>query len=409
VSAAHAETQLAKLVAAQLEAGFTLASDVVAVRVAEREALPPELVARIVENPDDDEAFTVLGDALIERGDPHGELGARMRAAAMKPSRKARAAVAELMAEHADELLGELADLFELGAYDEPPLVWKHGFIASARLEYPSPRELAALLSHRSAHFLVELELEGATPELVATIAAHAPRALRVLDLHARRDIGALGALWPALPQLRRLRIHARELSVGELVSPRLERLELAVRIMPGHIPRAVAAAPLPLLERLTLRFGFRNDGGGHRDPELATFDDVRPLLARTDLPKLTHLRLVRGFASDVARELGTRPLAEQLVSLELSGSYLDERSVRELAGHRMKFAKLRELLAIECGLTPGAETLLRSITPSLVMRAKGVLLGDQLDTLHPIDGPGAVEEADEEMNDDERFDEIEE
>ena len=41
--------------------------------------------------------------------------------------------------------------------------------------------------------------------------------------------------------------------------------------------------------------------------------------------------------------------------------------------------------------------------------RAKGPLLGDQLDTLHPIDGPRVVEEADEEMNDDDRFDEIEE
>ena len=91
VTVAHAETQLAKLTAEKLAAGFALAlTPTIALPVADLDA---PLLAEIEADPYDGAAYAVLGDALQRRGDPRGELIALMSAAAATPNKKARGAV----------------------------------------------------------------------------------------------------------------------------------------------------------------------------------------------------------------------------------------------------------------------------------------------------------------------------
>jgi hypothetical protein len=101
---------------------------------------------------------------------------------------------------------------------------------------------------------------------------------------------------------------------------------------------RSIARAPLPRLERLELRFG----GSG---ADLATFEDLRPLLRRTDLPALTHLKLKRApYAGSIVRELAAAPLASQLVVLDLSHGSFNPADIEVLVQHKERFAQLREL-----------------------------------------------------------------
>ncbi|MCX5746176.1 MAG: hypothetical protein NT062_27175 [Proteobacteria bacterium] len=410
VSAAHAEVQLAKLVGDKLAAGFSEAAPVE--RTPDPPAAPPDdldpaLVAQIVADPYDAAAFAVLADELMRRDDPRGELCARMAAAEAKPTRKARAAVEAWLVECADVLLGGIGDLLDLGAYDEEPLIWRHGFLHRAKLDFPAPSELAQILAHPSSRFLVELELHGATPELVAVLASHPLPALRVLELQARRDVGDLGPVWTAMPQLRRVRVVARAFTVGALALPHAERVELVARILPASVVHAVTAAAWPMLERLTLRFGgfrtFQRDTP--RGDDAATFDDVRPLLARADLPKLTHLRLVRGFAAPSAVAIATGPLAAQLVALDLSGDSFDDRAAFLIAQERARFGKLKEIVVMDNALSPAGRVALSNVA-NVVDKLEGIVLGDHLDTLQAIDVP-MERNAGWDPTDDDRYDDV--
>jgi hypothetical protein len=114
--------------------------------------------------------------------------------------------------------------------------------------------------------------------------------------------------------------------------------VRLAAAELSSTAVRSIVRAPLPALERLELRFGGRG-------ADLATFDDLRPLLHRADLPALTHLKLKRApYAGSIVRELVGSPLARQLVVLDLSHGSFNPADIEILVQHKAHFALLREL-----------------------------------------------------------------
>ena len=312
------------------------------------------LEAAIDDDPDDQVAYSVYGDWLQKRGELRGELIALSLAAeaqrAANPARKppAQTALGKLLTKHAAALLGPLARYVRDPADPPaPPFIWRHGYIARAELaaapERPAAPIVAELLRHPSGRFLRELIVrsDGEGRELLASLEAAAPRSLRELSLRSLVDLPDLGALWGPLARLARLwrlDLTGRRLELGALALPELRRLRLAAAQLSGAAVAAVARAPLPHLERLELRFG----GSG---ADLAVFDDLRPLLRRTDLPALTHLKLRRApFAGSIVRELVAAPLAGQLAVLDLSHGSFNPADIDVLVAHKHRFAQLREL-----------------------------------------------------------------
>ncbi|HET9991630.1 MAG TPA: hypothetical protein VFQ65_24045, partial [Kofleriaceae bacterium] len=149
------------------------------------EVIPVELAAMIDRTPDDLATYRILGDALLDAGEPRGEL-----IAAQLAGRDPMKAVP-----NKKRFLGPLSKY--LGTPWKTELTWRAGFIHKAKLGLWDPTDGAAkgrvaelaelLLRHPSARFLVELsigeigtygecdDLEG----VVAAIAKHAPRSLR--------------------------------------------------------------------------------------------------------------------------------------------------------------------------------------------------------------------------------------
>ena len=309
------------------------------------------LEAAIDDDPDDPLTYSVYGDWLQRRGELRGELIALSLAAeaqrASSPGRKppAQTALGKLLTRHAAALLGPLARLVpDLGDPTAPPFIWRHGYIGRAelaaapgRLAAPSVREL---LRHPSGRFLRELivRTDDEGPAILELLEAAAPGSLRELELRGLVDLGDLGGLWGRLARLHRLDLTARRFELGDLELPALRRVRLAAAELSGTAVGSIARARLPRLERLELRFG----GSG---ADLATFEDLRPLLHRADLPALTHLKLKRApYAGSIVRELATAPLARQLVVLDLSHGSFNPADIEVLVQHKERFAQLREL-----------------------------------------------------------------
>jgi uncharacterized protein (TIGR02996 family) len=315
------------------------------------------LEAAIDDDPDDTAAYSVYGDWLLRRGEPRGELIALALAAEgqrpaspgspASPSKKspAQAAFGRFLAKHAAVFLGSLAPLIrDPGDPTAPPFVWRRGYIARAELAEAAGRSVAPivreLLRHASGRFLRELAVttSGEGSEVLAFLEAGAPRSLRELELRTLVDLGDLGGLWRRLARLHRLELTARRFELGELALPELRRARFAAAELSGTAVRAIVGASLPRLERLELRFG----GSG---ADLAAFEDLRPLLHRTDLPALTHLKLKRApYAGSIVRELVGAPLARQLVVLDLSHGSFNPADIEVLVQHKERFAQLREL-----------------------------------------------------------------
>jgi hypothetical protein len=240
-----------------------------------------------------------------------------------------------------DHLLGKLAAYFhEHRATLLPPLwqrvdaqalmrsssdgiQWKHGFAHHVTVYGYDDRldALAQLLSHPSGRFLVELgvsisrETLGLTPLLLE----RRPRALRslVLDLQAPFE---LGPLWPALDRLHTLSLRGSRhaLQLGEVALPALRHLALEGELR-AYAP--LLAASLPDLEQVDLQL---------EDMKIA---DVRPLLARTDLPKLTALVMARNpFTDDLCRELPESPLGARIKYLRLPDGMMTDAGARTFA-----------------------------------------------------------------------------
>jgi hypothetical protein len=175
------------------------------------------------------------------------------------------------------------------------------------------------------------------------------------------------------MPNLERLAIAARAFELDRLAIPTLVRGKFLATSISEATVRAIAAAPWPVLERLEIRFC------GVRGATETDFHDLRPLLLRTDMPKLTHLKLRScSFAGAIARTLAVAPLSRQLQVLDFSAGDFSPQDLQTLAAHASNFPNLRELWLPYTYVNPNIDKLLAPVAKRVLPDSKGPI--DSLD-----------------------------
>ncbi|HLL21320.1 MAG TPA: hypothetical protein VK427_04270, partial [Kofleriaceae bacterium] len=100
----------------------------------------------------------------------------------------------------------------------------------------------------------------------------------------------------------------------------------------------------------------------------------VRPLLSRTDMPELTHLRLHGApFAGAIARTLASSPLARQLQVLDFAFGNFTPQDITVLAEHAASFPNLRELWMPFERMNAGTLPLLARLAKHVIPDSKAV------------------------------------
>jgi uncharacterized protein (TIGR02996 family) len=331
VSVEHAALQLGKLVGDKLAAGFVETD--AAAPVAPTAPAPDresDLIAVIAANPGDRDAYAVLADHLVEQGDPRGELIALQLAE--EHDGKLRGRVERHLARHARRLLGPLARVLDdIGDSRDGPVRWARGFIREIVLRRGAAEDLALtldeLLELPAARLVESIALRcGRGPvDAIRVLVKRHPTHLRELELDG--VLADLAPVWRAVPPLRKLVVSPR------LAAPNHER-DTTEPAVASPVVRAIAAVPGAALQRLDIDLD-----------EVGTLDDLAPLLARTDLPALTHLRLRNSAETpSIVTALAAAPLAAQLEVLDLGQRILHHADYLALIARRAQFPRLREL-----------------------------------------------------------------
>lgn len=333
----------------------------------------PALEAAIHEDPDSDDGFAVLADWLQSQGDPRGEL------ISLELAGKKRRAKA-LFAKHASTFLGPLEAHQEVRdegwnnassslrtnaqakAWEKThrqAFLWHRGYIRRVRLSHDAYSVtwdgrcvdvLDEVLRHPSGRFVVEFAFhsngdpnDDDLQELIDLLAKKAPASTRKITLGDNVDqiswhhTGSLAKLWKRVPKLRELEIESGDFEVGKMVAPGLERAVFVTGGLSKACGRAIAKATMPKIRHLEIYYGDSNYGAG------CSIADVRPLLARTDLPELRYLGLENAeFTDDIARALPKAKVLAGLETLDLSQGTLTDAGAAALAAAKPALGHLK-------------------------------------------------------------------
>jgi uncharacterized protein (TIGR02996 family) len=314
-----------------------------------------ELFAHVVADPDDRDAFLVLGDALQAAGDPRGELVIVQTQLAANPTPELRAREAELIARHRAAWLGELATL----GWRDLEVTWRCGFVDHVRFGPPRYRDdiaeldfddLIGRLARMPSNELVRGVEVGAVPpgpiswrRGIEAIARHGlPPNTRCLELHGSQpdfyehQLASLAPAYGRLARLRELVIGVNGLALGELELPELRELEHATPGLTVANAKAISGASWPALECLTLAIGEPGERGCDLEPGSAV-----AMLGELRTPKLRHVGLRSAANTDeLVAALVRLPLIGQLESLDLAYGTLGDAG----AAHLLACTHLRAL-----------------------------------------------------------------
>jgi uncharacterized protein (TIGR02996 family) len=319
--------------------------------------LESEIEKALVEDPTHTEGFAVYADFLQQKGDPRGEL----IACQIKASKEAKRRAAQLLDEHARDLLGIFADW-----EDEAPLQvdWRCGFFRWARLYVNRRMEdsgfdqatlTKALLSLPSSRFIEELELgcgsihESRIPERVnEALIEHGPfKTLRKLSLVTDQEeemlswtaAGDLGHLSKTAPNLTALCVEAGSLELGEPKMKNLEELVIETCGFSVENAESIASARWPALRKMVLWFGSRSYG-----VEIPV-EAVEKMLEKKRFPSLVHLGLCNNDLTDELIDLlAENPLLPQLKTLDLSKGTLSDAGAERMIELAPRFKHLAEI-----------------------------------------------------------------
>lgn len=357
-----------------------------------------DLIARVWADPRSSAARAVLRDALLEAGDPRGELMA-LQASGSDPERQQA-----LIDAHGAEWLGELAPFAKVTE-------WRDGFPRAAEGAFPQPRDVARVGTHPAWATLEELTLEGHTvgPVLLPFLAhvGRTARALRTSGPHLATLLAGLD-----LPAVETLDLRVAQAETGRLLGahrfPALRHLVLDGRC---DVVWLQDAGWLGQIETLDL------DGAGVGVltglwPALVRLERLqRASCARADLTRgpdgaVTALRLSGlELLYDPDRKAGRDLLADALgrlpdgaltsITLDVDAPVGWDASVAELVGRstRLRTATLRGVLQ---GFDREGELVLDVPLPALHGSPEDVGFGadglfvaqdDQLLEVDPRDG----------------------
>ncbi len=390
-SAAEAKKEHDKLIAEKVKKGYKLvggakgsAAEKPAAKGKAKKAAPavedgtkldarnPELEKPLIANPNDREAWAVYADWLMEQGDPRGELISLQLGNKEGQAKK-------LIEKHQDYFLGPLAE--HTTVHDEnhnnsssslrtsaqekewqktasEAFLWRNGFIHRCRLSHDSYSSqwdgetselLAQVFAHPSGRFIVELAFQSNgdpndddLQSIIDVIGKKAPPTIRKITFGDNIDqiswhhTGDLGKMWKGVPNLRTLDIETGEVEVGKMDAPKLEKFRLITGGLSKSCGKNIATAKLPSIKHLEIYYGTDNYGGD------CTIKEVKPLLDRTDLPKLEYLGLKNSeFMNDIAKAIPTAKILKQLKTLDLSLGTMTDEGALALAAHPDAFKHL--------------------------------------------------------------------
>jgi len=175
-------------------------------------------------------------------------------------------------------------------------------------------------------------------------------------------NIGDLGAVWAALPQLRTLIVQGGSWTMGTVVLPEVRHVELRTGGLAEESGLAIARAAMPKVDHLEIWYGDDSYGGE------CTVETVAPLLARTDLPALRRLGLRNAqFTDELCRVLAGSKLLPQLTHLDLSMGIMTDDGARALAADQRAFAHLRELDVSDTYVTEDGVAALKGCARTIV------------------------------------------
>ncbi|MEZ4320044.1 MAG: hypothetical protein R3F61_21215 [Myxococcota bacterium] len=214
-----------------------------------------DLFDNVYAHPHDPGVRMVLQDALLEAGDPRGELMA-LASTGTDPARQQ-----ELIDAHGAEWLGEIAPFATVSE-------WRHGFPWRADVRFPQPRDVTNHGTHPLWRVIGDIRVEGdkvgpvlepflahiaptvkvlrsSGHRLVPLLAGRELPSIERLDLYAPNREEGLGLARTPLPTLRHLNLRTQEATwLGEAVwLDTLEVLELggaSVRLLASLWPDLV-------------------------------------------------------------------------------------------------------------------------------------------------------------------------
>lgn len=288
-----------------------------------------QLEAAIDAAPDDASRYAVLGDWLSSHGDPRGELIA-LELDTTKPTRARREREAQL----------QWLDGIRINAPHRAQ--WRWGFVHTLAFElnrqdaweehrgdWPEAL-LGRELAHPSCRFLRELIVEADPIEDgLRWLGEHPPPVLRAL--HVVSNELELAAV-PKLARLERLTISCQLMVPARLELPSLEELSLPVDALSSRALELVMAGVARTLRRVTLT-----------SLEPLEPEHLTPVFA---LPSLEHLALRADAMTRPAVEaLAESPLAQRLVTLDVSRSGLTADAAKRLLKLAPRFPRLSSLV----------------------------------------------------------------
>ncbi|MFY1826198.1 molybdenum metabolism regulator, partial [Myxococcus fulvus] len=204
---------------------------------------------------------------------------------------------------------------------------------------------------------------------IIQLIARHAPASLRELKVAdvledefglSRVRLGDVSPLYTALPKLHTLTLRG-DMVLGAMHLPELRELTLETSGLSRESLRSILSASWPKLEKLELWFGVPEHGGD------VSFEDVRPLLEGTGMPRLVHLGLCNaGFTDALCEALPSAPVLRRLTRLDLSLGTMTRTGAAALLAEPGAFAHLELMVLTENLLDDASVEALESLCPEV-------------------------------------------
>jgi len=314
----------------------------------------PELEAQCLESPDSPDAWAVLADWLIARGDPRGEIASLQLAGKLAEANR-------ILSANLGALCGGDRECYALE--------YRHGFARHATLiqdpddafDDPQRTRLDAItrefLAAPMGRFVdsVRFGLAGFSddndwaPTLRAV--AESPQASRIRELRfdaytgsdceiSWAPFGDFTGLLAKLPALELLHLKSGAGgTLGDLELPALRTLIRESGGLAANELEAICLARWPNLEHLEIWFGSSNYGAA------GSLSAIRSILDARGLPKLGHLGIVNcEFVDDAVDALAHSQLLPQLHSLDLSKGVMAGRGVRAFVANAPAFRHLASI-----------------------------------------------------------------